>query len=88
MIVIPGAINFIKSRILIDFEGEVCRVAKSEVKVDIKAKLSRKNCRKGWTWLQIFVKMAIVFITGPLGAEVLVKIHCKLISKCSWSLTA
>ena len=88
MIVIPGAMNFIKSRILIDLEGDDCKVTKRPVKVAIKPKLSRRKVRKVVNWLQILLRKATVFKTGPLGDLALVKIHCKLISKCSCSLIA
>ena len=88
MIVIPGAMNFIKSRILMDFVGDDCRVTNNAVKVAIKPKLSLRNVRRAVIWLQILDNNATVFKTGPLGDFVLVKIHCRLINKCSCSLIA
>lgn len=88
MIVIPGAMNFIKSRILMDLVGDDCKVTNKAVKVAIKPKLSLRKVRRVVTWLQILDNKATAFKTGPLGDFVLVKIHCKLINKCSCSLMA
>ena len=71
-----------------DFVGDDCRVTNNAVKVAIKPKLSLRNVRRAVIWLQILDNNATVFKTGPLGDFVFVKIHCRLIIKCSCSLIA